>query len=144
MNTLSLQTTEEDNCNSEMSLRSIILSVKNPALTADFLTSVLGLVVRHESASMVELCGPSARATQPPIVIKEANVAASLSTGYTPILNFDVNSMEGAVAAAMERGGMLDGAIKYKSFGKVAALRSPDGHMLGLFEPAIAEESPDN
>ena len=68
-------------------------------------------------------------------------MAASLSTGYTPILNFDVGSMETAVAAAMERGGMLDGSIKYKSFGKVAALRSPDGHMLGLFEPAVVEET---
>ena len=124
-----------------MSLRSIILSVKNPAVTAEFFTSVLGLVVRHESASMVELCGPSVQIPQPPIMIKEANVAASLSTGYTPILNFDVGSMETAVAAAMERGGMLDGAIKYKSFGKVAALRSPDGHMLGLFEPAVVEET---
>ena len=31
---------------------------------------------------------------------------------------------------------LLHGPIKYPVQGKVAAVRAPDGHMLGLFEPA--------
>jgi len=117
-----------------MALRSLILTVRNPASTAKFYERTLGLVVKHSSPTSIELVG----ATIPsiPIIIREGTNAASLTVGYTPILNFDVADMENAVTAAMELGGMLDGTIKYKSFGKIAALRSPDGHMLGLFQPA--------
>jgi len=117
-----------------MALRSLILTVRNPASTAKFYERTLGLVIKHSTPTSFELIG----ATTPsiPLIIREGTNAASLTVGYTPILNFDVVDMENAVTAAMEMGGMLDGAIKYKAFGKIAALRSPDGHMLGLFEPA--------
>ena len=97
-----------------MSLRSVILSVKNPTVTADFFTKVLGLAVFHENPNTIELRGSVVQSI--PIIIKEASSVASLSAGYTPLLNFDVRSMEEAVGAALERGGMLDGSIKHKSF----------------------------
>ena len=121
-----------------MSLRSIILSVKSPDVTSEFFSKVLGLGVFYENGTTVELRGN--RTQSIPIIIKEATSAASLSVGYTPILNFDVPNIEDAVHAALERGGMLDGSIKYKNFGKVAAIRSPDGYTLGLFEPSVSEE----
>ena len=37
-------------------------------------------------------------------------------------------------------GAVLDGPIKYPSHGKVASVRSPDGHMIGLFEPAETKQ----
>ena len=33
-------------------------------------------------------------------------------------------------------GASLDGPIKYPEHGKVASLRAPDGHMIGLYEPS--------
>ena len=42
--------------------------------------------------------------------------------------------MDHTVAALIQRGAVLDGAIKYPPHGKVATLRAPDGHMLGLYE----------
>eukprot|EP01035_Chromulina_nebulosa_P017808 gene17808-23418_t len=44
--------------------------------------------------------------------------------------------MEKCVTNAISLGAILDGPIKYPAQGKFAALRSPDGHMIGLFEAA--------
>uniref|UniRef100_A0A7S2RXJ3 VOC domain-containing protein n=1 Tax=Eucampia antarctica TaxID=49252 RepID=A0A7S2RXJ3_9STRA len=62
---------------------------------------------------------------------------AQLSTGYSPLLSFDVYDMDSTVAKCAQLGAHLDGPIQYPAHGKVAALRTPDGHMIGLYEPAI-------
>jgi predicted enzyme related to lactoylglutathione lyase len=71
------------------------------------------------------------------IVLKQAPYSASmLSTGYSPILTFDVPDLDTAVTTALSKGAMLDGPIKRPAFGNFASIRSPDGHMIGLFESA--------
>ena len=62
---------------------------------------------------------------------------ASLCIGYSPFLNFDVDDMDSIVARCVQLGANLDGPIQYPAHGKVAALRAPDGHMIGLYEPTI-------
>lgn len=44
--------------------------------------------------------------------------------------------MDQTVPKLMQLGAALDGSIRYEPYGKIAAVRSPDGHMLGLFEKA--------
>lgn len=44
--------------------------------------------------------------------------------------------MDETVPKLMQLGAALDGAVRYEPYGKVAAVRSPDGHMVGLFEKA--------
>jgi catechol 2,3-dioxygenase-like lactoylglutathione lyase family enzyme len=62
---------------------------------------------------------------------------ASVTAGYTPFLSFAVADISGTVARCLELGAVLDGPIKYRVHGaRVAALRAPDGHMLGLVEEA--------
>lgn len=61
---------------------------------------------------------------------------AQVSTGYSPLLQFQIQDMDNTVAKCVQLGGHLDGPIQYPAHGKVAALRSPDGHMIGLYEPA--------
>jgi hypothetical protein len=125
-----------------MSLRSIIMTVKQPSVTAEFLKSVVGLTQNYQTESMVELNSPSI-SSGPPIIIKASSNVATLATGYSPILNFDIANMETSITKAIELGGMLDGTIKYKSFGKIAAVRSPDGHVIGLFEPVVDSANAD-
>jgi len=62
---------------------------------------------------------------------------AQLSTGYSPWITFEVDEMDPTVAAAVQAGAHLDGPIQYPAHGKVAMLRSPDNHMIGLYEPAV-------
>jgi len=69
--------------------------------------------------------------------IKAVESEAQLSHGYTPFLSFDVEDMDSVVARCAQMGAKLDGPIQYPAHGKVAVLRAPDGHMIGLYEPSI-------
>ena len=44
--------------------------------------------------------------------------------------------MDTTVARCLQLGGHLDGPIQYPAHGKVATVKSPDGHMIGLYEPS--------
>jgi hypothetical protein len=63
--------------------------------------------------------------------------------GYSPLLNFQVdNTMDATSAKCVQVGGQLDGSIQYPAHGKVGALWTLDGHMIGLQEP-VQEEGKD-
>jgi catechol 2,3-dioxygenase-like lactoylglutathione lyase family enzyme len=53
-----------------------------------------------------------------------------------PILQFTIPDMNWTVAQGLALGADLDGPIQYPAHGKVATLRTPDGHRIGLYEPA--------
>ena len=57
-------------------------------------------------------------------------------TGMSPLLNVQVQDLQGTVETLLPVGAELDGAIRFLPEGKVAAVRNPDGHMMSLFEPA--------
>uniref|UniRef100_A0A7S2HIP9 VOC domain-containing protein n=1 Tax=Helicotheca tamesis TaxID=374047 RepID=A0A7S2HIP9_9STRA len=129
-----------------------ILMVRNAtdvANAVNFYQNGLGLtVVRHtdEWAELACAAGTDSTTTTTTISnnnntirlsIKTASNEAQLSVGYSPILSFDVTDMDGIVSRCAQMGGHLDGPIQYPAHGKVAALRSPQGHMIGLYEPAL-------
>mmetsp|Transcript_113 Transcript_113/g.233 ORF Transcript_113/g.233 Transcript_113/m.233 type:complete len:149 (+) Transcript_113:3000-3446(+) len=126
------------------------------AAAVNFYQNGLGLnIVRHtdewaelqcpvgqpSSSSSLSDCTTSAQ--QPPtnnnfnLTIQACESEALLGVGYSPFLNFDVDDMDMTVARCVQMGAHLDGPIQYPAHGKVAALRSPDGHMIGLYEPSI-------
>jgi len=118
-----------------MSLRQIVLLVKNARTSASFFESAIGLKIMHESTDQIQMNSPTIASTVP-IILKESTNVSQLTTGYTPILCFDVNSMDNTLTKALEMGAVLDGPIKYPIQGKFASIKSPDGFMIGLFEPA--------
>lgn len=69
------------------------------------------------------------------LTIKSVETEAQLCKGYSPILSFDVDDMDSVITRCVQMGAFLDGPIQYPAHGKVAVLRSPDGHMIGLYEP---------
>lgn len=119
-----------------MSLRNIVLLVKDPKATMSLFTTSFGFRVRNQSATMIELVNKS-NDHGPPIIIKEAANVSSLCTGYSPLLTLAVSDMDTCIASAVgTHGAMLDGPVQYPVHGKLACLRTADGHMIGLFEPA--------
>ena len=60
----------------------------------------------------------------------------NIVTGMSPLLNVQVQDLQGTVETLLPVGAELDGAIRFLPEGKVAAVRNPDGHMMSLFEPA--------
>jgi len=59
---------------------------------------------------------------------------AFLTTGYSPFLTFAVPDLQGTLQRILPMGGEMDGSIQFTQAGKVVAIRSPDGHMMSLFE----------
>ena len=72
-----------------------------------------------------------------PLILKQSSNVSQMITGYSPILCFDVKNMDNTLTKALEMGAILDGPIKYPMHGKFASIRTPDGNIIGLFEPAI-------
>eukprot|EP00729_Bicosta_minor_P005754 gene5754-13513_t len=116
-------------------MRSLLLLVNDVQTASRFYTHGLGIPLIHKTENTAEL---NAGAVTISLQSALGNEAA-LSTGYSPFLNFDVRDMDTTIYGLLELGARLDGPIQYPVEGKIAAVRSPDGHMIGLFEPAQPE-----
>jgi predicted enzyme related to lactoylglutathione lyase len=99
----------------------------------EFYQQGLGLTVVRATEEWAEMVDASNLA----ISLHVANQGESqVATGYSPILQFQTTDMDRTIAKCVQLGGHLDGPIQYPAHGKVAALRTPEGHMIGLYEPA--------
>lgn len=122
----------------------MVRGAEGVAKSVNFYQAALGMtVVRHtdEWAELICGVGTSSQKSSSPATfrlgIKGVDSEAHLSVGYSPFLSFDVDDMDQTVARCAQMGAHLDGPIQYPAHGKVATLRAPDGHMIGLYEPAI-------
>jgi predicted enzyme related to lactoylglutathione lyase len=102
------------------------------AKATEFYHAGLGLQVLRATDDFTEL-----RTENQNIAISLQGVTSEsqLSTGYSPLLTFEVDDMDSIIAKCCQLGGHLDGPIQYPAHGKVAAMRAPCGHMIGIFEP---------
>lgn len=102
--------------------------------------STLGLQVVRATDEWVDLRDNDSHNEQThrsmSICLRAVTSEAQVTTGYSPVLQFQVENMDDIIAKCVQLGGNLDGPIQYPAHGKIAALRSPDGHMVGLYEPA--------
>ena len=127
-------------------LRNVLLLQRNVPAAAEFYQQGLGLIVTKCTESYAELgdgldeqgkpVDPNDAKARPRTVLalKAVGTEAFLTTGYSPFLNFTVQDMDTTVNNMLRMGAVLDGPIKYPAQGKVAAMRVPDGHMIGLYE----------
>ena len=113
------------------------------AAAVNFYQNGLGLSVVRHTDDWAELTCPvgssKSDGTSPNfrLSIQAVHSEAHLGMGYSPLLSFDVDDMDSTVARCVQMGAHLDGPIQYPAHGKVAALRAPDGHMIGLVEPGL-------
>ena len=112
--------------------RHIMLMIKDVPAAANFYSSGLDLEITKLSPNMAEL---DANGTK----IIMHGVEESPKTGGSPILSFHVDNLVETIAKLESLGGQLEGRIREPSFGKVAAVRSPEGHLLSLLLPATVK-----
>ena len=130
-------------------LRHVLLLQRDVPAAARFYRDGLGLVVNVCTERWAELGnaasapgaspGVSASAASAPetvIALKHVDSEAPRVAGSSASLSFPGSHLDQSVNDLLRAGASLDGPILYPPRGKVAALRAPDGHMLGLFEPA--------
>ncbi|KAL3898968.1 MAG: hypothetical protein SGARI_006561 [Bacillariaceae sp.] len=116
------------------------------AKALDFYTAGLGLHAARVTDEWADLrttgtasaTSASTAEIQPPmsICLQVVTSEAQVTTGYSPLLQFEVENMDDCITKCVQLGGQLDGPIQYPAHGKIAVLRSPDGHMIGIYEPA--------
>ena len=112
-------------------LRQILLLQRDVPAAARFYAEGLGLQVRELSPTWAEVETGGTR-----ITLRAGTSEAALSTGYSPLLAFDVHDLDDAVQKLLGLGARLDGPIRYPVHGKAASMRGPNGHMLSLYERA--------
>ena len=124
-------------------LRHILLLQRDVPLAAAFYERALGLRVTVCTETYAELASESpsdSTASNAPIgaslALQRADAESQLTPGYSPIIHFEVDDIQARVNAALSMGGRLDGKIQYETHGAVAAVRAPDGHMIGMYERA--------
>jgi catechol 2,3-dioxygenase-like lactoylglutathione lyase family enzyme len=111
------------------------------AAAVNFYQNGLGMAVVRHTDDWAELTCPvgsfSGNKSDFRLSIQSVYSEAQLGIGYSPFLSFDVDDMDSTIARCVQMGAHLDGPIQYPAHGKVAALRAPDGHMIGLYEPGV-------
>ncbi len=110
--------------------RHVMLMIKDVPAAAIFYSQGLDLEVTKLSSNMAEI---DANGTK----IIMHGVEEEPTTGSSPILSFHVDDLVETIAKLEALGGKLEGRIREPSFGKVAAVRSPEGHLLSLLQPTI-------
>ncbi|MEM8504167.1 MAG: VOC family protein [Cyanobacteria bacterium P01_D01_bin.1] len=106
----------------------VMLMVKDVMATVKFYSEGLGLDVKMASPGWAELDADGTTIA--------LHAASESSVGDSPILSFHVDDVHAAIASLEALGASLEGRVREPSFGKVAAMRSPEGHLLSLLEPA--------
>jgi hypothetical protein len=115
-------------------LSRLVIFVRPPTLSAtiDFYTSTLNLPLLRHTDKFAELSLTPDSSVK--LSIQTTDVEARLSTSYSPFLTFTVEDLPSVVSSMCAKGAHMDGPIKYPAFGKIASVRGPCGHMIGLFE----------
>ena len=110
----------------------IMLMVKDIPATVKFYSEGLGLKVIMSSPGWAEL---DANGTTIALHAAPENG----QSGSSPILSFHVDDVHATIAALEAEGASLEGNVREPSFGKVAAMRTPDGSIISLLQPAKAQ-----
>jgi len=114
----------------------VMLMVKDVMATVKFYSEGLGLTVKMASPGWAEL---DANGTTIALhAASQSSVGSSpiLSFHVSPILSFHVDDVHTAISSLETLGASMEGEVREPSFGKVAAMRTPDGHLLSLLQPA--------
>jgi catechol 2,3-dioxygenase-like lactoylglutathione lyase family enzyme len=125
-------------------LKSVILYVRNVSQTVTFYSEGLGMNLVKTvalspstfSASEEEKWAEAILHTPPsiPLILHRTEHEALHSIGCSPLLAFHIAELDVVLPKLLLRGAHMDGKIHYSLEGKMARLRTPDGHMIALYE----------
>ena len=111
----------------------IILMVQDIPEAVKFYSEGLGLKVKISSPGWAEL---DADGTTLALHGAEKNG----QSGTSPILSFNVDDVYATIEKLESMGANLEGRVREPSFGKVAAMKTPDGTIISLLQP-ISKDS---
>jgi catechol 2,3-dioxygenase-like lactoylglutathione lyase family enzyme len=111
-----------------MRLKHIMMMVVDVPAARDFYSQGFGMEIAKSDRMWSEL-------TKDGVTLALHHTPEPNLYSSSPILSFEVEDIGAEVDRLKDMGAELEGEVRQPSFGKVAAMRTPDGHLVSLLEP---------
>ncbi|MGH1569086.1 MAG: VOC family protein [Nitrosopumilus sp.] len=116
----------------------VILAVKDIDKSLQFYNEIIGLPIKSQRRSWVDLGTTGALLSLHPASLTAQHVGDSIDNGIT--IGFLVGDVQSAVDELKEKGVTVHRDVIEKDAGKNAIILDPDGYLISLFEPIFEDK----
>ena len=116
----------------------VILAVKDIDKSIQFYHEIIGLPIKNQRRSWVDLGSSGALLSLHPASLTEQHSGGSIDNGIT--VGFLVGDVKSAVEELREKGVKIYREIVEKDAGKNAVVLDPDEYLISLFEPNFEDK----
>ena len=117
----------------------VILAVKDIDKSIQFYHEIIGLPIKHQRRSWVDLGTSGALLSLHPASLTAQHVGSSMENGIT--IGFLVGDVQSAVNELRAKGVTIHRDIVEKDAGKNAVILDPDDYLISLFEPIFNDKA---
>ncbi len=117
----------------------VILAVKDIDKSLEFYHEIIGLPIKNQRRSWVDLGTSGALLSLHPASLTAQHVGSSIDNGIT--IGFLVGDVKSAVDELKEKGVRIHRDIVEKDAGKNAVVLDPDDYLISLFEPSFEDKA---
>lgn len=116
----------------------VILAVKDLDKSIQFYNEIIGLPIKNQRRSWVDLGTSGALLSLHPASLTEQHSGSSIANGIT--IGFLVGDVKSAVEELREKGVKIHREIVEKDAGRNAVISDPDDYLISLFEPIFHDK----
>ena len=117
----------------------VILAVKDLDKSLEFYHEVIGLPIKNQRRSWIDLGTTGALISLHPASLTSEHIGGSIDNGIT--IGFLVGDINSAVDELKSKGVKIYREISEREAGKNAIVLDPDGYLISLFEPIYADKT---
>jgi len=117
----------------------VILAVKDIDKSIQFYHELIGLPIKNQRRSWVDLGTSGAILSLHPASLTEQHVGSSIDNGIT--IGFLVGDVKSAIDELKEKGVRIHRDIVDRDAGKNAVILDPDDYLISLFEPNFEDKA---
>jgi len=117
----------------------VILAVKDIDKSIKFYNEIIGLPIRQQRRTWVDLGSKGALLSLHPASLSDQRVGTSIDNGIA--IGFVIGDVKSALEELKSKGIKIHREIVEKDAGKNAIILDPDGNMISLFEPIFHDEA---
>jgi len=117
----------------------VILAVKDLAKSVSFYNEIIGLPIKQQRKSWVDLGSKGALISLHPASESVPHSGTSIENGIT--IGFLVGDLQSSIEELKSKGVKIHRDIMEKDAGKNAVILDPDDYMISLFEPIFKDKT---
>lgn len=117
----------------------VILAVQDIDKSIAFYHELIGLPIKNQRRSWVDLGTSGALLSLHPASITAEHIGSSIENGIT--IGFLVGDVSSAVEELREKGVEIYREVMEREAGKNAIVKDPDGYLVSLFEPIFKDKT---